>query len=120
MEDSPVTKWFEDLKRIWLEKDISALKHILADRCEYYEDPFLPALTTWEEIETAWQEVREQDIKELEISVLIDGQTEGSAMYDFVFIDKLGKRYESKGSYYLKLDQTGRAREFRQWWTVQT
>lgn len=115
----PVTQWFIQLKRIWLEKDIPALQTILADEFLYYEHPFLPPLITWAEVEDAWQEVLNQDILRLEITILIDGQTEGSAMYDFVYIDPDGVLYESKGSYYLKLDNAGKAVEFRQWWAVQ-
>lgn len=119
MNTSPVTQWFNELKRIWLEKDISALQNILADEFAYYEDPFMPSLTTWVEVENAWQEVLRQDIQTLEITILLDGQTEGSAMYDFAYNDPEGVLHESKGSYYLKLDSAGKAVEFRQWWTVQ-
>lgn len=118
MEKLPVTKWFEELGRIWLENDISALKDILADEFEYYEDPYLPAIQTWEELESAWLEVNDQNNKELKIDVLINGQTEGSAMYHFIYVDRAGLQHELKGSYYLKLDTEGKATEFRQWWTT--
>lgn len=119
MNKLPVTKWFEELKRIWLEKDILALKEIIADEFDYYEDPYLPAIKTWKELESAWQEINDQDIQELKIDVLIDGQTEGSGMYHFIYSDKAGVEHESRGSYYLKLDTKGKAAEFRQWWTTQ-
>jgi len=119
MNTSPVTQWFNELKRIWLEKDIPALKDILGEEFLYYEDPFLSPLTSWDDVENTWQEVLYQDIQKLEITILIDGQTEGSAMYDFAYIDPAGALHESKGSYYLKLDGAGKAVEFRQWWTVQ-
>lgn len=118
MKNQPVTKWFEELKRIWLEKDISALKDIIADKFNYYEDPYLPPIQTWDELESAWQEIRGQNIQELEITVLIEGDAEGSAMYHFIYTDPLGIQHKSKGSYYLKLNTEGRAVEFRQWWTV--
>ena len=66
MDTLPVTKWFEELQRIWLEKDIPALKEILADEFDYYEDPYLPAIKTWAALESAWQEINEQDIKKLD------------------------------------------------------
>lgn len=120
MNKTPVTKWFEELKRIWLEKDISTLKEIVADEFNYYEDPYLPAIQTWKELESAWQEVKNQNIQKLKIDVLIDGQTEGSAMYHFIYSDSEGVQHESKGSYYLKLNAGGKATEFRQWWTSQS
>jgi hypothetical protein len=119
MSNLPVTKWFDELKRVWLEKDIAALHTILAEDCSYYEDPFLSPLTTWKGIESAWQEVKEQDIHRLEIDVLVDGHTEGSAMYHFIYTDSLGIRQESRGAYYLKLNAAEKATEFRQWWTTQ-
>ena len=120
MSKLPVSKWFEELKRIWLEKDIPALREIIADEFNYYEDPYLPAIQTWEELESAWQEIKSQDIKELEITVLIDGNTEGSGMYKFTYVDSAGIQHESRGAYYLKLDTEGKAKEFRQWWTTQS
>jgi len=119
MLKTSITKWFEELQRIWQEKDISALKEIVADEFNYYEDPYLPPIQTWADLVSAWQEVKKQDMQKLEITVLIDGQTEGSAMYHFVYSDSAGIQQESRGSYYLKLDSDGKATEFRQWWTVQ-
>ncbi len=118
MTGTNVEKWFQEMKRIWLEKDISALRGILADDFKYYEDPFEPAITNWEELETAWQEVNNQEIQNLEIVTLIDGESQGSARYEFSYIDHQGVKYESRGAYYLKLNQDGKATEFRQWWTV--
>jgi len=117
MNTTPVTKWFGELERIWLEKDILALKEIMAEEFEYYEDPYLPPIKTWQDLELAWQEVTEQDIQKLEITVLIDGQATGSGMYHFIYCDSTGVQHESKGSYYLKLNSVGKAVEFRQWWT---
>ena len=119
MDKLSIAKWFEELKRIWLEKDIPALREILADEFDYYEDPYLPAIKTWHELESAWQEIKDQDIKKLDIQVLIDGTNEGSGMYHFIYADPAGVQHESKGSYYLKLNPEGKATEFRQWWTVQ-
>jgi len=89
------------------------------DEFNYYEDPYLPPIQNWTDLESAWQEVKRQVIQKLEIAVLIDGKTEGSAMYHFVYSDSAGIQQESKGSYYLKLDSDGKVTEFRQWWTVQ-
>lgn len=119
MSTLPVTKWFDELKRIWLEKDITFLKEIMADEFNYFEDPFLHPIQTRADLEAAWLEINEQTILKLEINVLIDGQTEGSGMYHCIYSDQAGVRHESKGSCYLKLDTEGKATEFRQWWTTQ-
>jgi len=118
MKNSPVQSWFQELQRLWLEKDIKALKNILAEECQYYEDPFLPPCSSWKEIESVWQEIHEQMIKKLEILVLIDKVREGSGSYSLMYEDALGVLHESKGSYYVKLNEVGKAVEFRQWWVV--
>ena len=115
---SRVSEWFEELRRIWLEKDINSLQNILAKEFYYYEDPYEKPLQSWLEVEEAWQEVYTQNIKRLEIHVLIGGETKGSGSYDFAYEDSSGVLHESKGAYYLRLDSEGKAIEFRQWWTV--
>jgi hypothetical protein len=118
MKETKVQKWFHELQRIWQEKDIIALKNILSKQFEYYEDPFESPITTWEELEDVWQEVNDQKIQTLEINTLIDGEVEGFAHYTLSFSDLQGVEHQSRGAYYLKLDENGKATEFRQWWTV--
>ena len=116
MSETNVQKWFGELKRLWLEKDIAALQALVADEFVYYEDPFEPPISSWEELESVWQEVLEQDIKRLSIETLIDGHTHGAAHFDLVFCDAERVEHHLCGAYYIKLDQAGRATEFRQWW----
>ena len=116
MSETNVQKWFSELRRLWLEKDIAALQALVADEFVYYEDPFEPPILYWGELESVWQEVKEQNIKTLSINILIDGEKEGSAQYDFVCLDANGTKHHSRGAYYVKLDDVGKAVEFRQWW----
>ncbi len=113
-------QWFQELGRIWLEKDIVALRHIVADEFQYYEDPFQPPITTWEELEAVWQEVHDQHIESLSIEILIEDDVRGLARYEFVCTDPVGTKHHSRGAHYVKLDEKGRAIEFRQWWTTKT
>mgnify|MGYP002152695364 CR=1 FL=1 len=117
MAMSTTEEWFRELQRIWLEKDIPALRAIIADDFTYYEDPFAPAITTWQELQEVWQEIKEQDIKHLAIIATITGERQGAARYEFIFHDSHGVQHESRGAYYVALNEAGRATEFRQWWT---
>lgn len=117
MIQTNVQKWFQELKRLWVEKDIDALQKILADDFEYYENPFERPIANWKELQNAWQGVNDQDIQNLEIIITIDGEKVGSARYELSFIDPSGVLHDSSGAYYLKLNDEGKAIEFRQWWT---
>ena len=86
MSETNVQKWFSELQRLWLEKDIAALQTLVADKFVYYENPFESPITTWTELETVWQEIKEQDIKTLSIDILIDGERQGLAQYDFTSV----------------------------------
>lgn len=87
----------------------------MASEFQYFEDPFLSPITTVSELENVWKEVEAQEIEHLEIVSLYGNDIVGMAQYDFIAqID--GKRHESRGVYFVRLDQTGRATEFRQWY----
>lgn len=116
MENKVVENWFDELRRLWLAKDIKSVRNLLSENVQYYENPFKPPLIVWQDIEKAWQEIKRQDISELEIKPLIIKDNEGTASYTFAYRDPAGHGFKSKGAYYVKLDSEGRAVEFRQWW----
>jgi hypothetical protein len=116
MQNSLIKNWFIELKRVWLEKDIQAISSLLAESFEYYEDPFQKPLTNLVDVQKVWQEVDNQDIQELHIEVLIDDVQVGMADYLFLYKDSQENSHESRGVYYVKLDNEGRAILFKQWW----
>ena len=116
IENSSVKTWFGKLQNIWLAKDIEGVKNLLSEEFEYHEDPFESPLTSWPEVEKAWEEIKNQDISKLEINVLMNKEDEGFATYELVYKDSQRKDHYSKGVYYVKLDSNGKAVEFRQWW----
>lgn len=116
MNTSAVENWFHNLEQIWKDKDIAKVQTLLADNFQYFEDPFNKPFTTLDEVESAWQEVREQNISELEIHPLVCHENEGTATYTLTYTDPIGTIHHSRGAYYVKLDETGKALEFRQWW----
>lgn len=117
MSNLSVQNWFQNLKNIWINKDIENVGSLLSSSFKYYEDPFDPPLTSLDEVKNAWREVADQNILRLEINTLIVNENEGCASYEFSYEDTKGNIHSSKGAYYVKLDSQERATEFRQWWT---
>lgn len=111
--------WFKKLGDIWERKAAYEIGRLVDvdGGFEYFEDPFDEApITDVEKLVGEWQAVKGQEIEVLEIEPLVCTDTEGTARYHFVaMID--GERHESKGSYFVRLNDSGQATEFRQWWT---
>lgn len=116
MTHSAIENWFHNLEQIWQDKDVAKVQTLLTDNFQYFEDPFAKPLTTLDEVESAWQEVYSQDISTLEIRPLVCHENEGAASYILTYTDPQGIIHHSRGAYYVKLDETGKALEFRQWW----
>ncbi len=115
-KDNHFTIWFNELKRIWEEKDHSAIKNLLSHSFEWYEDPFNSPLTSLEEVENVWLEINNQHNISVLITQRIIKNNEGFAEYNLSFDDVKGNKHVSAGAYYIKLDTNGKAEEFRQWW----
>lgn len=115
--------WFEGLGDIWERKATEEVGGLVAvddaGGFEYWEDPFEEPITDVEKLVAEWQAVKEQEIEVLEIVPLVCTDTEGAARYHFIAMIG-GERHESKGSYYVRLNASGKAVEFRQWWTEKT
>lgn len=107
--------WFQNLEQIWRGKRVNDVGELVAVEFCYYEDQLLPPITTVEDLETVWQEINEQDIRTLAITSLYCTDEVGVASYHFVVSIK-DKEHESWGVYFVRLDQSGRATEFRQWY----
>jgi len=110
--------WFEKLGDIWERKaadEIGGLVDV-SGGFKYFEDPFdeVP-ITDVDALVGEWQAVQEQEIEVLKIEPLVCTDEEGTARYHFVAMIN-GERHESKGSYYVRLNTSGQATEFRQWW----
>lgn len=119
MNNPAIENWFHILKKLWEEKDVENVGSLLSSSFRYYEDPFLPPLTSLAEVRKAWGEIRNQKILKLEISTLVTNEEEGSASYEFSYEDLTGLVHNSRGAYYVELDRNGKATEFRQWWVTQ-
>lgn len=109
-----VEKWLEEMKSIWLEKRPGDMRSILADPLEYYETPFMPPLTSIDDVILEWQEIHNQDIDHVNMDLLhSDGMT-GFAQWTF----KQNNEPLHVGAYFIKLNNEGKCTHFRQWWNT--
>jgi len=113
---TPVQKWFEQMRSIWIEKRPNDIGVLLSDNAfNYHEHPFSASLKTKNEVTGAWQEILNQDIDYVEVKILYETESVGCAEWRF----KIKNEPLHIGSYFLKLDSDGKCIEFRQWWTVE-
>lgn len=110
---TPVQRWFDTMRAIWLEKQPDRMAEILSPSLEYFENPFEPPLTTIEAVVSAWQEIKGQEIEFVEIELLHESADGiGTAIWRF----KTKDCSEHIGCYFVKLDKNGKCIYFRQFW----
>ncbi|MDX9690177.1 MAG: hypothetical protein EOM37_08450 [Proteobacteria bacterium] len=110
---TPVSKWLDNMRTFWIEKQPDRIAEILAPSLEYYEDPFKPPLTTVGAVVSAWQEIKGQEIEFVEIELLHESaEGIGTAIWRF----KTKDSPEHIGCYFIKIDKKGKCVYFRQFW----
>ncbi len=113
---SPVQNWLNQMKAIWLEKRPDDIGALLSDKgFVYNEHPFHDPLITKNDVISAWQDIKHQDIDYVTMNVLYETNNIGVAEWHF----KMKDEPLHIGSYYLELDDDGLCTHFRQWWTVE-
>ena len=110
-------QWFGKLKEIWLRQAVREISELVAPQFVYYEEPFEAPITDVAMLVSEWQAVTEQTIEHLEIEPLVCTERAGTAHYHLI-ATIAGERHESRGAYYVRLDEQGRALEFRQWYAI--
>ncbi len=69
-------EWLNELKEYWFNKDIEGAISLFAKTTFYQETPFMKPYTTFDEIKDEWQHIKNENIQNIEISILaIDGYT---------------------------------------------
>lgn len=67
MNNEFITKWCENLKNAWINKDYDAIATIFSKTKTYYEDPFSEPGENINQIISFWEEIKYQNIQELNI-----------------------------------------------------
>lgn len=103
------------MREIWINKQPDQIANLLShDKLEYYETPFDPPYSKTKDVVSAWQEIKNQNIEYVEISILHEDNNIGMATWKF----KEWNKPEHVGAYYLELDKDGKCTHFRQWWNT--
>jgi len=110
-----VEKWFEELRRIWIKKDLENVPNLLAENFLYYESPFELPLTTTDAVKKEWEPVKGQIISQLDIHPIFLAGNRGVATYTLI-LGEAGKQQISSGVYFVEINNKGKATLFRQWW----
>lgn len=71
-----IENWLLNLKTYWLNKDIEKAVSLFNKTTYYQETPFMMPYTSLKEIKEEWQHIKDENIKEINLSVLaIDNYT---------------------------------------------
>ena len=110
MEKEFVIEWLEKLKKYWLEKNIEKAVSLFQQTTFYQETPFMEPYTTIEEIKEEWKHVKEEDIENIEITLLaLDGNT---AIAHWT-LKQNNENYD--GIYEIKFNGNGECIYFKSW-----
>ncbi len=107
-------EWFDEMRQIWLSQKPDLIFDLLGDNIQYFESPYDSPIIKHDEVVSAWQEIKKQNIEYVTIDMLHECKNVGMAVWRF----KEYNRPEHVGSYFLKLDDHGKCLEFRQWWQI--
>lgn len=111
--------WFEKLKEIWVTQNPSQIATLCANSFMWYETPFDKPITTKEKLVEEWQSVLHQEDISLVYEVLSLNENSGFAHWHAQFTLVYTKeRVELDGIFQVKLEESGRCKEFRQWYNT--
>ncbi len=102
-------KWIERFKKAWMEKNLDEVKNIFSKIKNYYENEDSSPVNTVEEVLKFWQEIKDQNIKELKFKV--NFIKDNSCEVGWFFEDQSGKY---KGIYKIKFNGDLDCIEFKQ------
>jgi hypothetical protein len=98
-----IENWLLKLKTYWLNKDIDKVISLFNKTTIYQESPFMRPYTTIEEINKEWQNIKNIDIKEINLRLLaLDNYTaiinwhllQNNEEYDGIYEIKFNKNLE--------------------------
>lgn len=110
MDREYIKKWLNSLKKYWLDKDIERAAALFKDTKFYQETPFLKPYTEYDEIAKEWENIKRQDIKELDFKILaIENNT---VVVNWIFKVDIE---EYDGIYEIKFNNNNECIYFKSW-----
>ncbi|MEI8067531.1 MAG: hypothetical protein WCG91_01075 [Candidatus Shapirobacteria bacterium] len=105
-----LNNWLDGLKKVWLEKDLDALKNYFGKIEKYYESPFLEPGKNINDVLGFWEEIKNEQIQELMFK--IEAIEDNIGVVNWNLVDQNGS---FDGIYLIKFDQDLNCVEFKQW-----
>lgn len=110
MDREYIKNWLNSLKKYWLDKDIERAASLFKDTKFYQETPFLKPYTEYDEIAKEWENIKGQDIKELDFKILaIENNT---VVVNWIFKVDIE---EYDGIYEIKFNNNNECIYFKSW-----
>ena len=104
------TRWLDNLKSYWYDKDIEKAVSLFDKTTFYQETPFMKPYTTTQEIREEWQHIKDENIQNIEFNILaIDNYT--------LIVEWILKQNDENydGIYEIKFDESLNCVYFKSW-----
>lgn len=112
------SKWLNNLKSVWENKDIKLLGDIIADNTEYFETPYGTPHTTGIEVIEQWEnDLENQSDIYFDFNILIENKDSCIANWNAEF-KRDGDVLKMDGIFHFKLDKDNKCVYFKQWWVI--
>ncbi len=105
-----IKNWLEQLRTYWLDKNIDGAVSLFKYTTFYQETPFMEPFTTLEEIRREWEHVKEEQIEQIEITLLASSGNTAIANWT---LKQNGICYD--GIYEIKFDDNCNCIYFKSW-----
>ena len=111
-------EWLERMKQAWETKDYEMLSSMFPQNLTYFESPFLPPLTTKQQVVDQWKKDldKQQDIH-FNYKILYEDDQHCFANWSASFVRE-NATVELNGVFHFKLDADNRCEYFKHWWVV--
>lgn len=110
MDREYIENWLKVLKESWLNKDVEKATSLFKKAIFYQETPFLTPYTRYDEIAKEWENIKGQNIKELNFHIL-------AIENNVVIVNWIFKRdiEEFDGIYEIKFNKQKECIYFKSW-----
>lgn len=118
MDKKQFIGWLKKFDMAWESGDAKAAANLFVKKCNYYENPLDPPLTTKKEIQKVWEEVRktQRDIR-VESKVVMTDNNTCVANFKASFYRLVSNSISNlDGIYIITLSNKNLCEEFHFWW----
>ena len=78
------TKWLEDFKKYWLEKNIDYVINLFTDDLIYFETPY-KRITDKNTLKNEWKYIENHNIKKLDFEVFLENNEKKVIKFEYIY-----------------------------------